>query len=217
MKNNIRHLSENTWLSRVSPEIKRCITLFSLSTLLIISGGDSSEVISHDDSDILGISSLQGANNSTELKYYYIQQKEGLIKAIEERYKNSKIQYPKNLLKAHEDAILYYSTDILNQENTDTLTYILTEDRIKKIGILKESIIGLMATRYSDEYVDVHKGIKILQEGVGNPDYTLVIKFIKWKNGEYSISNISVIPNKKEEAFYGDDEAEDLWSSDGVA
>ncbi|EKD44657.1 MAG: hypothetical protein ACD_71C00056G0002 [uncultured bacterium (gcode 4)] len=201
----------------LSSKVKKYVNIFSLSALLIMSWGDSSEIISHDDSDILGISSLQGANNSSELKYYYIQQKEWLIKAIEERYKNSKIQYPKNLLKAHEDAILYYSTDILNQENTDTLTYILTEDRIKKIWILKESIIWLMATRYSDEYVDVHKWIKILQEGVGNPDYKLVIKFIKWKNWEYSISNISVIPNKKEEAFYGDDEAEDLCSSDGVA
>lgn len=197
--------------------VQKCLSFvpMSVAALLMLSGdvnkGILGDRIHHADIQI----PPQETSISTELKYYYIQQREWIIGAIEERYRDSNLSCPIDVLRQYEIDIVRYLEDLPKEKYTNTLVYIFTEEELESVPQIRDAFIWLMSARYGGDYTDIHNWIEIFKGWVIASDLKVMIKFIKRDDGSYNINNISVVPQKKQEVMNSSDDIGDSgWRYD---
>jgi len=182
----------------------------------MLSGDDSKGILKNDIHDIDLQIPPQETNVSTELKYYYIQQRDWIVGAIEERYKDNNLACPRGVLRQYETDIVGYFEDFLKKEDATTIIYNFAREEPENLSQIRDAFIWLMSARYGSDYTDIHNWIEVFKSWVIASDLKVMIKFIKRSDGSYIINNISVVPNKNQEVINNSDAAEDIWLSEGV-
>lgn len=158
----------------------------------------------------------QETSMSTELKYYYIQQREWLVVAIEERYKDNNLSCPTSTLRRYESDIVGYFEDILRQEDATGIIYTFSQEELRHAPYLRDAFIWLMSARYGGDYIDIQRGINMFKNRVVSSELKIMIKFIKRDDGEFVLDNISILPNASSKVMIENSESEDLESWDGI-